>query len=67
MKKDHLLILVVLGLCCTFGLLFLSVQAAPIFSYCILAMFALTLAFVATEGWFTHAANEFENRFWSGI
>ena len=45
----------------------LCIHLAPIFTYCVILLFLLCTGFIASEGMLTHAASEFENRFWSVI
>jgi hypothetical protein len=67
MNKEKIVIIVSTSIVVLIGLIIFCIHIAPIFTYCVVIMFILTLGFISTEGWATHAANEFENRFWSGI
>jgi hypothetical protein len=65
MKRKTLLTLIVLGVILLFALVWFSFQIVPHFSLSLLTIVLIVLLYVLTEKWSTHAANEFENRFWS--
>lgn len=65
MNKAKILYIVIGGVAMLLCCIVISIIYAPIFSYCVLITLIMSMAFIATEGWFTHAAAEFENRFWS--
>jgi hypothetical protein len=65
MKRQTLLALIVIGLILLFALVWFSFQIVPKFSLSLLTIVLIVLLYVLTEKWSTHAANEFENRFWS--
>lgn len=44
-----------------------SFQIAPIYTGQVFVICLIVIAFISTEHWITHDANEFENRFWTFI
>lgn len=65
MNKGKIIILIGIGILILVTGLVVAIHFAPVFTYCLLVMFIVSFGFILTEGMFTHAANEFENRFWS--
>lgn len=65
MKRNTLLALIALGLVLLFITVWLSLTIVPHFSLSIMLIVIIVFIYVLTENWITHAANEFENRFWS--
>ena len=67
MNKGKIIILIGIGILILVTGLVVAIHFAPVFTYCLLVMFIMSFGFIMTEGMLTHAANEFENRFWSGM
>lgn len=67
MQRKTLLTIIFISLLLFCFLVYISLQIAPFFSISILIIVLIVLLYVLTESWITHAANEFENRFWSFI
>lgn len=67
MNKGKIIILIGIGILILVTGLVVAIHFAPVFTYCLLVMFILSFGFIMTEGMLTHAANEFENRFWSSM
>lgn len=67
MNRKTLLSLIFFGLIIFCFVVWLSIKIAPYFTLLILLLILIVLLYVLTEKWITHAANEFENRFWSFI
>jgi hypothetical protein len=67
MKKKSLLLLILLSLFILFSMLKLLYEAAPMFMISLLIILMLSFTYMFTEQWITHAATEFENRFWTFI
>jgi hypothetical protein len=65
MKRNTLLALIAIGLVLLFITVWLSLKIVPHFSLSIMMIVIIVFIYVLTENWITHAANEFENRFWS--
>ena len=67
MKRNTLIFYIVIGIVALVYAVRASLKVAPNFAMSILAIVIIVLLYVLSEQWVTHAANEFENRFWSAI
>ena len=67
MSKQKLFIFASTGVVVSIGLLAVCLQYSPEFTIQVLGIFTVAICYTLTEHWQTHAAIEFENRFWSFI
>ena len=67
MKKSTMILLLNLSLMVFVSVVVLCVYLAPKFTYSLIFICLLSFLYILTEQWTTHAANEFENRFWTAI
>ena len=67
MKRNTLILYIVIGFIALVYTVRASLKVAPMFSMAVLATVIIVVMYVLSEQWVTHAANEFENRFWSAI
>lgn len=67
MNKFKIVLLVSVLLLVLLGLVIVAIYLAPVFTYSLLGISAMSLFYIFTERWKTHDAVEFENRFWSSI
>lgn len=65
MNRYSLIGLVLFGILFLFYLVYVQIQMAPFLTSGMLVLTIVTLAYIASEQLITHAAAEFENRFWS--
>lgn len=66
MDRFSLISLILFGIVVLIMLLVIYIKKFPIVTSCLLSIFIATLLYVCTERWMvTHAAAEFENRFWT--
>ena len=67
MQRETLICLIIVSLIVLLVVIYCCYLYAPLFTFLNLFLFLIILIYILTEQCFTHAANEFENRFWSLI
>jgi hypothetical protein len=64
-SDPKLLYLIAIALAALGYVVYMALRSAPRFTAGVLLSVVLVIAFIQTETWLTHNANEFENRFWT--
>ena len=67
MKRNTLILVINLAGLALVVIIGLAVQIAPYFSCSLIGISIVTFLYILSEQWITHAAGEFENRFWTSM